>query len=201
MNAKDILKKIKETFDAVPAVAAPVAAAEPIAPAAPAAPSAPVMTKDGKSLVVDKMEVGGVVIVDGMPSPAATYELEDGSSIVVDETGVIIEVKPAVAQAAEPISMNEDFTALQNDYQQFKIQFDAYKQHVENRVHLAEQTIAKQDSTITQLLDLMTKIVDAPQGDVPPAQKKVFSFSKVDEKKKGFSKYANALAEISNEKK
>jgi hypothetical protein len=97
--------------------------------------------------------------------------------------------------------MNEDFTALQNDYQQFKIQFDAYKQHVENRVHLAEQTIAKQDSTITQLLDLMTKIVDAPQGDVPPAQKKVFSFSKVDEKKKGFSKYANALAEISNEKK
>jgi hypothetical protein len=209
MDAKEMLKKIKEIFNS------PVAAAEPVAPAAP---SAPVMTKDGKSLVIDKMESGGVVMIDGMPAPAGSYELEDGSIITVSEGGIIAEVKPAMEQAAEPIAPAPvqpaplappapvtygvaEFEALNTDYQSFKAQFDAYKIQVETRVNMAEQTISKQEQTITKLLELMSKIVDAPQADVPPNQKPVATFSKVEQKKKGFARYATAVEEIVNANK
>lgn len=213
MDAKTILASIKKQFFESPM--APVAAAEPIAPAA--APAAPVMTKDGKSLNVDKMEVGGIVVLDGAPAPAGTYELEDGSSLVVDEGGVIVEVKPAADMAAEPIApavapvvqapapvmqMESDFAALREDYGAFKQEYASYKTFSETRFRQADEQMAKQSQTITQLLELMQKIVDAPTADVPPGQKQqVSQFSKVELKSKSLTKYANAVQAIVEENK
>lgn len=52
--------------------------------------------KDGTALNADKLEVGGMVVdSEQKPVAAGTYELEDGSMIVVDAEGKITEVKEA----------------------------------------------------------------------------------------------------------
>lgn len=59
--------------------------------------------KDGTEVTVSKLEVGGMVQVAGVPAPANTYELEDGTIMVVDASGLITTITmPAAAAAATP---------------------------------------------------------------------------------------------------
>lgn len=91
-SAKEILKKIKQMFSDMPM------------PGMTPAPSAPttktVKTTDGVEIVVDKLEVGGTAIINGVAAPANTYTLEDGSSITTDATGKITAYNPPVANPA-----------------------------------------------------------------------------------------------------
>jgi len=57
-------------------------------------------TADGTSVSVDKLEVGGKAMINGMPAPASTYVFTDGSSITTDSTGLIIVANAAITPAA-----------------------------------------------------------------------------------------------------
>jgi len=48
--------------------------------------------EDGTAIMVSALEVGGEVKIGDAPAPSGTHKLEDGSSIVLDEAGVITEV-------------------------------------------------------------------------------------------------------------
>ena len=65
-----------------------------------------VKTQDGKIIMVDKLEVGGVCTMDGNPLPDGEYILEDLSALEVTG-GVITEIK-APEVATPEVEMNED---------------------------------------------------------------------------------------------
>jgi FtsZ-binding cell division protein ZapB len=58
--------------------------------------------EDGTKVLIDKLEVGGVVTLeDGTPAPAGSHTLADGTEIVLAEGGVIAEIKPKEVEAPE----------------------------------------------------------------------------------------------------
>lgn len=95
MNVKDTILKIKALFaeaSVTPMTAPVITEVEPME----------VITKDGTTLKIAKMEVGAAVMIEDMAAPDATYTLEDGTEIVV-ESGTIKEIKPVqVAASAMP---------------------------------------------------------------------------------------------------
>ncbi len=51
--------------------------------------------EDGTKIMIDKLEVGGIVTLeDGTPAPAGEHTLADGSKVVLSEGGVIAEIMP-----------------------------------------------------------------------------------------------------------
>lgn len=114
MNIKDTLQAIKALFQD-----------EPMPPANPApapAPAEPVEMKeytlaDGTAVMIDKLEIGGVVKVGELPAPEGEHKLADGSSVTVDAAGVITEIEaaepaaepaPVEATNAEPVAMRDE---------------------------------------------------------------------------------------------
>ena len=99
MNIQETLKKIKALFEDQPM---PVEHAP-----APVEPVAPVEMKeytleDGTAVMIDKLEVGGMVKVGELPAPEGEHKLADGSSITVDAAGMITEIEAAEPAAVEP---------------------------------------------------------------------------------------------------
>lgn len=94
MDAKTILKNIKALFSELPA--------EPAAAPAPVAEPVQVEMKeyslaDGTKVMLDKLEIGGMVTINDLPAPVGEHMLADGTKITLDEAGVITEI-----EAAEP---------------------------------------------------------------------------------------------------
>lgn len=101
-SVKEMVAAFKKTFfDGTPA--APVIAPAPII--SPAALNTDYVLKDGTAVTIDKLEVGGVVLVAGIPAPVGDHELSDGTKITVGEGGLITAVVPVVTAPAIPDDM------------------------------------------------------------------------------------------------
>lgn len=148
-----------------------VQAAAP-ADAAPAAPmTTDYKTKDGAVLSIDKLEVGGVVMVDGNAANPGEYELEDGTTVTVGDNGVISEVSApneapdmqgdmaAKFSAFESVT-NEKFAAYENKFAAYEAKFADY-----------EGKLAKANGVIEQLLNLSQLLVEAPKANPDPSVK------------------------------
>ncbi len=90
MEANEILLKVKEFFNEL---VNPTPVQNEVMPIE-------VETKDGVKVTVDKLEVGGVAMVDGVPAPIGEHTLTDGTIIMVTDNGVIAEIKPKVEEVA-----------------------------------------------------------------------------------------------------
>ena len=92
MNIPDTLKKLKALFAEIPAETPP-------------AEQAPATTeyklKDGTAVTIDNLAAGGSVMINGLPAPAGEYTLEDGTGLMVDMNGIILEMKGGEAPAEE----------------------------------------------------------------------------------------------------
>lgn len=105
MTLKERFLKIKAAFDGTP---------PPVNPPAPApAPAPPPTTTmktcklmDGTEIQISQAgqlpAVGDMVTIAGAPAPAGTYNVDDGSVIVVDATGAITSYTPAAPPATPP---------------------------------------------------------------------------------------------------
>jgi hypothetical protein len=95
-KAIDIVNKIlalKQRYDSMP----------PLEPA-----NLMVMTTtDGVDVSMDKMDVGGIATINGLPAPANTYTFTDGSSITTDATGAITAATPASTPAPAPAPVED----------------------------------------------------------------------------------------------
>lgn len=180
MEAKEILARVKEFFN------------ELTAPAPAPAPEAPVKlseyeVKGGGMVTIDKLEAGGVVLIDGAPAVAGELELADGTKLVIAENGVIAEVMPAAAPAepaAPEVDMAGKFAALeqlaQGKFTEYETKFAAY----ENRFAAQELQLSKANKVIEQLLQLSQVLVDAPAAQPDPAVKTAAGFQAEPKEKK-----------------
>ena len=76
MNYQEAINKIKAIFDAnVPG--APDMA-NPVNPATADLPE--YILHDGTKIVVDKLEIGGSVTLNGAPAPDGSHQLQDGTN-------------------------------------------------------------------------------------------------------------------------
>lgn len=203
MNAKDIIENIKKAlnFEDTPTPA--------VDPATPVVAEAVVYTlADGTEIKVSALEVGGDVTIADVMAPAGTYVLEDKSSIVVDELGKITEIveKTEEAPAAElPEDLNtEKFEArvlkLESEYQELKATSEQSMAALKEGFAVAEQKIEGQNTIIGQLVALVEQLAIVPSADIP-TPKKAFSFSNVETKNKGLSKFAEAAKKLAEENK
>ena len=166
-DAKQILESVKQFFADI---TAPAPMAEPSG--TPAAPKEYEL-KDGGKVTIDKLEPGGVVMIDGAPSAMpGDLELSDGTIVTVGDNGVITEVKPGTPAAPDPSQeMSEKFTALQTlaneKFAAYEQKFAAYEQRFANY----EKKIGQFTESMGKLLELATVLAEQPQAPADPSVK------------------------------
>ena len=158
-DAKQILEKVKQFFNEL---TNPAAVDQAEVPAAPAT-EAPVMTdyelKDGGMVSIDKLEVGGTVMIDGNAALPGDIELKDGTKITIGDNGVISAIVLPTAAPEEVAPAVEDMSAKFEAFTNATNQkFAAY----ESKFADYEAKLSKANKVIEELLKLSQLIVDAP---------------------------------------
>jgi hypothetical protein len=148
-DIKETLKKIKVLLSSEPPKVPAAPSAAPAAPTAnPADTAKQYKLQDGTPVEIDKLEVGGIVTINGQPAPASEYVLEDGTNVTVDDKGTITEVESKQAEATEPDDfkkqVNDKFTALEAEFKTHKESFAAVQAEFNN----AKELLSKQDQAI-----------------------------------------------------
>lgn len=168
-DIKLAIKDLKAKFDAMPPMAA--------APAAPA-PTNPieVKLKDGTSLSVDKMEVGGIANIvsetGSVLAEAKDYEAEDGTVITVGVDGVIANIKTVEVAPDMNKVTPEMLAALSARMSTLETELSASKAN-----NLALQTqLSSVNSDQKVLLSAVEIILNAPAGE--PIEKPTTTLAK-----------------------
>lgn len=167
---KDLIGKFKKDFFDVPPVPAPTPTPAPVPD--PANKFADYMTKDGKTVSIDKMEVGGIMQMAGAPCPAGEYELQDGTKVTVGEGGVISAVTPV--QMAAAITMEQVNAAIAQAIEAYKATTVQATTQIETKLTAAEATVAKQTSTIKELFVIVEQIAELPTGAPVESSRQIF---------------------------
>lgn len=168
-DIKLAIKDLKAKFDAMPTMAE--------APAAPA-PTNPieVKLKDGTSLSVDKMEVGGIANIvsetGSVLAEAKDYEAEDGTVITVGVDGVIANIKTVEVAPDMNKVTPEMLAALSARMSTLETELSASKAN-----NLALQTqLSSVNSDQKVLLSAVEIILNAPAGS--PIEKPTTTLAK-----------------------
>lgn len=168
MEAKEILEKVKLFFNDLVAPTTVAAAVPPVAPAT----SAPAMAKEyelegGGTVTIDKLEVGGIVMIDGSPALPGDIKLVDGTAITIADNGMIEAITMGTGvEPTEPIveDMTAKFSAFQSltneKFANYETKFSAYEQRFADY----EVKMKKANKVIEELLKLSTLIVEAPSA-------------------------------------
>ena len=178
MEAKQILEQVRQFFNEL---TAPAAAAAAPAPAMPAGTEYEL--KDGGKVTIDKLEVGGVVLIDGAPALPGDTELTDGTKLTIGDNGVITAIEPAgnPAMPEEPAAqedMGAKFSAFESATNE---KFAAY----ETKFAEYEAKLSKATEMIEKLLQFGQLMVDKPAGQPDPVVKGAGTF-KAEKKEKSY---------------
>lgn len=177
---KDFMSKIKDMvsafkaqfFDGTPLTPAP--APTPAAPT-PQALNTDYQLKDGTPVTIDKLEIGGTVLMGGMPAPAGEYELADGTKCTIGEGGLITAITPAAA--AEPVfNMAAVELAIAKAINSYKEEMATERLTASQKLSTAESKITKQQETITGLFGLIEQLAETPTSE--PVIENKLSFQK-----------------------
>lgn len=138
------------------------------------APAPSYSLEDGTKIMIDKLEVGGIVtLADGTPAPAGEHYLADGTEIILGEGGVITEIKPkevaspeapAVPTAPEDMgnkkdqAMQEQFAAIESRIASYESNFSALKSDYE----VLKTAFGKQSEAMQGLIQLVDTLVNVP---------------------------------------
>lgn len=158
MNAKEILQKLKLALMDEPAPSGEVKT-EMI--------SATLM--DGTEVNVDKLEVGGMVMIGLEPAPVGKHILADGTKIVLVDNGIIESITPAEAPLETPIEagypkkeMEARFASIEQmtneKFSSYESKFSAY----EGKFAEYEAKLNKANTVIEGLLGLTQLLVEQP---------------------------------------
>lgn len=161
MTPKEALDKIKSLFaDATPSVDTPAADA----PAALEAKE--YVLEGGAKVLISDMEIGGMVSVmaeDGTasPAPAGDHKLADGTTITVDESGIITaisvpEVMPEVPSAEE--EMKAKIAQLEEQNEMFRQQIESLN------LQFSAKLIDTNDK-LKQVGDIVVKLLEVPAAE------------------------------------
>jgi hypothetical protein len=160
MNAKEILQKLKLALMDEPA---------PSGETKTEMISATLM--DGTEVTVDKLEVGGMVMIGLEPAPAGEHILADGTKIVLVDNGIIESITPAEAPVEVEVEamypkkeMEARFAKIEQStgekFSAYESKFAAY----EGKFAEYEAKLNKANTVIEGLLGLTQLLVEQPQA-------------------------------------
>jgi hypothetical protein len=143
---EELLSKVKQKFYT-----------EPEQPATVETQFSEYQLADGTTVMIDKMEVGGAVMVNEAPVMDGEYQLADGTKMKV-AGGVIAEIEaPAPAEPAQE-DMSSKFAAIESRLQGFEQALNATKTENEN----LKATFAKQEELNQHFIKMFETLVKEP---------------------------------------
>lgn len=165
--AKELVEKFKKTFfDGTPLVTPAPVVTPPPPPVSGQTLATDYKLKDGTAVSIDRLEIGGVALVNGVPAAAGEHELEDGTKITVGEGGVITLVTPAMSPTMAPaLQMADVDAAIQKALAGYTASLEQHKQNLAKLVQDQKATIENQDKKITGLFEIMDELVKMPTAD------------------------------------
>ncbi len=156
MEAKSILDKIKLVFNELTGAVPPVAPVPPLE-------GTEYELKIGGKVTVDKLETGGVVLIDGNPCVPGDLELADGTILTVGDNGVITDVKTSMApEPPEPEDMGAKFTAFEAAQTEKFAALEAKLSAYESRFATIDTNVGKTMKVMEEMLKLSQILVDTP---------------------------------------
>lgn len=166
-------------------------------------PSPAYTLADGTPIEVSALEVGGTVIVGDAPAPAGEHTLSDGTVIVVDELGVITELKPVMA-APEPGDMGGVLPADPEKPAEAMTQAtieqmvkDAVKEAVGEQMKAYTSKMSKQDEVNAKLVSLMDEVLKMP-AVTPEAPKQNFKKDQPEGKTEKYGRILENFKQLKN---
>lgn len=161
--------------------------------------------EDGTKIMIDKLEVGGVVTLeDGTPAPAGEHTLADGTKIVLGEDGVIAEIMPKEveedkveieiesaedAKKKEEEEMKKKIAEMEGKFSAYESNFSALKSDYEG----LKVAFGKQSEAMQGLINLVDTLVNVPSQaptEVPNSFKK-HSASTKEDKIRSYSQFVS----------
>lgn len=158
--------------------------------------------EDGTKIMIDKLEVGGIVTLeDGTPAPAGEHYLADGTEIILAEGGLITEIKPKEVAAPEvpaatedmgkkkDAQMEEQFAAIESRFAAYESNFSALQSDYEGlKAAFGKQSEAMQG--LIQLVDTLVNVPSQAPAEVPNTFKK-HSASTKEDKIRSYSQFVS----------
>lgn len=158
MNAKEAIDSIKKLVfgEEIPA---------PIE--APVQMGTEYKLADGTSVMIDKLEVGGIVKIGEVVAPDGVHILEDGTAIEIKD-GLIVMVTPKEEESPKvEIEMEGQLSQMKKEFEAFKTEFETYKANFE-KVSVKADTQLKANEELVKLVEFLSE-----QPVTSPAQVQV----------------------------
>ena len=156
---------------------------------------------DGTIVKFDKLEAGGVISIvtdEGeVPAPVGEHELEDGTMIVIVETGIIAEVKAPEEEADVEVEvevveeMSADVVNYDAKFQEISEAFNSKISSIENKVDSLNEVTKK----LIEFMEAFATIESAPETQAP---KNTFMAQSKNVKADSFKKLQNIFQTIKN---
>ena len=164
--------------------------------------------EDGTKVLIDKLEVGGVVTLeDGSPAPVGEHTLADGSKVILAEGGVIAEIMPKEVEDKVEIEIEskEDEKKKEEEEMKKKIAemegrfsaYDASFSALQSDYESLKAAFGKQGEAMQGLINLVETLVNVPSqapAEVPNNFKKVSVQTKADR----IRNYSNFVSQFKN---
>ena len=173
MNAKEILEKLKMTFNEL------VNNADaPVVPEVPVAVTTKAKLADGTEVEVTELAVGGIVTIEGVPAPVGDHTLEDGTVITVADNGAITAIVPVEeAPVMEDMGkMDKKKMGMEEIFSAFETSTNEKFASYEAKFADYEAKLAKATSVIEGLLNLTQVLAETPTGTADPIVSKTNNF-------------------------
>jgi len=161
--------------------------------------------EDGTKVLIDKLEVGGVVTLeDGSPAPVGEHTLADGSKVILAEGGVIAEIMPKEVEEdkveieieskedekkKEDEEMKKKIAEMEGRFSAYDASFSALKSDYES----LKAAFGKQGEAMQGLINLVETLVNVPSqapAEVPNNFKK-HSASTKEDKIRSYSQFVS----------
>lgn len=185
------MKTPKEILTAIKAIFSDQPLPEPVAPVAPVEPvqleAKEYSLADGTKVMIDKLEIGGVVTVNDAPAPMGEHYLADGSKIELDANGIITSIE--AAEPAAPAVEPEIMAALVAPTEPVQMR--------DERVDALQSELTKVKQGFAQLVALVEALAETPAAE--PLEPQKTKFGAVQEgRQERLSKITSVLTQIKN---
>jgi hypothetical protein len=198
MNYQETINKIKALFE----IGMPVAPANP-----DVSGLTDYILQDGTKVSINKLEVGGLVTINGTPAPDGEHKVQDGT-IVKTKEGVIQEIT-SPAEEVEGGNVNSD---LGKDMEEKTISTDMGKKMEDMAVEMAEvktkcasyeskmaeteAEMKKQKEAITMLTQMIEKMATMPVEKPAAMATNQFTAQKSEDKEERFQQMVEAMKKL-----
>lgn len=156
---------------------------------------------NGTTISIDKYEVGGMVtLADGTQAPMGEYILADKTVIVVDEAGLVVEIKvPEVEEEmpeeedASVLEMKEKIAKLEEELAATKGQFESQVEKFANQEEVATAMYSKFEAAIKDLASAIEGLANTATADPIDAPA---SFQKVEKKQEKINRFLEMAKKV-----